>query len=242
MWWAGSSAVLDVYVGTHAVAACEGGACLLSQVVHGADAAIETVSAWLDQDRRRCSIRVWLSGALAEPLLVQPLPAVSTKEFRRVVCALVEHRYGEGWEARETWIAPGRSASPRVVVSLPRSLLTRLRAALGMGMRRRVVAISPWWSSVLRFALRRHPEPLAIGIQDCSSLIVLMGREGTFDMVAAHSPLMNQESADAAWLRALLNGDIAADGELRCRLMLDGSGDRTPDPHLALGAMTMVSK
>lgn len=109
----------------------------------------------------------------------------------------------------------------------------------GLGSRWRIESVQPWWVEVLQLALSRKVKPVAVGVQDCDSLTVLIGREGGFSVATTISPLLNEAAADSAFTRTLMSANVDPDKALRARLVLGGSVSGTAVS--SLGSLVEIS-
>ena len=164
---------------------------------------------------------MWLSGGLCQPFLLPALPGVhGAAETLRVATKLASERTGLGSECR-VWLDAPRLGEARVAVAVAQATLDRVKQ--GLGTRWRIESIQPWWAEVLQLALSRKVRPVAVGVQDCDSLTVLIGREGGFSVATTISPLLDEAAADSAFTRTLMSANVDPDEVLRARLVVAGS-------------------
>ena len=220
---------LDIYIGTRSVACLGGGAGVGAgdsagvaggagwhAQVNGLDEALEALAARLGAKRRllRPPVRLWLSGGLCRPCLLEPpMGLAGEAEFERVAVAMAPARTGLTGPCR-VWFEPALATTtstlpgPRLVVAVSQVVLDQCLAVL-RGARLRPVSVKPWWAGVLNAALSTvamTPAAAAkvemLGVRDCDSLTVLAGAADSFEHASSLSPLVDEASAEAAWRRA----------------------------------------
>jgi len=218
VWWAGSRPV-DVYLGTRAVVVCRGAEVSVKASVAGFDAAMEAASVHLRQDRSRQRLRVWLSGGLCQPFMVPLIAGVESRvEIQKIAATVAPVRTGLGDDC-QVWADSRKSAMGTLAVAMQKSRVARVLEQFAQ--HGRVVSLRPWWAEVLRARLAMPQPPGAVGVQDCDSLTVLAGVAGGFDAASVITPLFDQQSADAAWARALLSGDAQPLTSWHARLVIE---------------------
>ena len=220
MLWAGSKP-RDLYLGTRVLAICDGADVLLSAPAQGFEAGVVQAQVHLANAPYTGHLRVWLSGGLCRPFLLPALPGVhGAAETLRVATKLASERTGLGSDCR-VWLDAPRLGEARVAVAVAQATLDRVKQ--GLGTRWRIESIQPWWAEVLQLALARKLRPVAVGVQDCDSLTVLIGREGGFSVATTISPLLDEAAADSAFTRTLMSANVERDEALRARLVVAGS-------------------
>lgn len=111
MLWAGSKP-RDLYLGTRAVAICDGADVLLSAPVQGFAAGVSQAQSHLAKAPLTGRLRVWLSGGLCRPFLLPDLPGIhGAAETLRVASRLASERTGLGSDCR-VWLDAPRRGSP----------------------------------------------------------------------------------------------------------------------------------
>lgn len=235
MWWVGSS-VTDVYLGTRMVALCQPGRRPLSEAVPDAGQALVVAQRWLQREappRRR--VRVWLSGGLCRPFLVDPLPGVrNAHEEETVVAALAPQRTGLAGTCT-VWLEGKHAGRQRVAAAVSsRTLEEVLTAFRGAG--RRVASIRPWWAGALQgVLLNRDQTPSALGVLDCDSVTLLMGTGGEFEMAMSLTPIVDVDSARSALRRAMMGSKAQPAGGAVVRLSIDARMVRAGKGDIAFG-------
>ncbi len=236
MLWAGSKP-RDVYLGTRALAICDGSDVLLSAPAQAFEAGVVQAQVHLANAPYTGRLRVWLSGGLCRPFLLPELPGIhGAAETLRVASRLASERTGLGTECR-VWLDAPRRGEARVAVAVAQDTLDRVMQ--GLGSRWRIESIQPWWAEVLQLALSRKVKPVAVGVQDCDSLTVLIGREGGFSVATTISPLLDDAAADSAFTRTLMSANVDPDEALRARLVMGGSAPGTAP--CSLGSLMEIS-
>lgn len=240
MWWAGSRAV-DLYLGTRAIAACRGDASLFAHFVGGPDQARTVLDASLRELPRRTSLRVWLSGGLCRPFLLQPVAGIrGAAEWQRVAEALGPTQTGLS-QACDLWVETRPRSDGRIAAAVPRDVLLGLQQSVEQADRRlRISSIAPWWAEVLRAALKREPQVSAVAVHDCDSLVLLSGQGDAFDSATALTPVLNADTAGAALARQLLSRDVMQGQEILVRLL--PSGAKNAHGSMALSGMAEWSR
>jgi len=230
VWWVGSS-VTDVYLGTRMVALCQPGRRTLSEAVPDFGQALVVAKRWLERKAPRTRVRVWLSGGLCRPFLVDPLPGVrNAQEAETVVAALAPQRTGlEG--TCTVWLEGKHAGLQRVAAAVSSGTLEQILAAF-RGAGRRVASIRPWWASALHSVLmNRDQTPSALGVLDCDSVTLLMGTGGEFEMAMSLAPIVDVDSARSALRRAMMGSKAQPASGAVVRLSIDagvmgaGKGD-----------------
>jgi hypothetical protein len=205
VWWVGT--LLDVYLGTRGVAICRDTTREWSAVCNDVDDGIRKLRARLEESGGRLRIRLWLSGGLCRPFLVPVIGGVrNVAEALRIAEAMAENATGLQGPCK-VWVEAGQPSASRVAVALSATVLS---AGLGLstGHRCRVVSVRPWWSEVLRSAMRRNPRPTAISVQDCDSVTIFIGESGSFDVASTVAPVHDAESAQTAFVRAAVSSNV----------------------------------
>jgi hypothetical protein len=218
--WAGSK-LLDVYLGTRAVAICDDMEVLLAEPVQGFEAGLSSTQQRLVEYSKKLRVRVWLSGGLCRPFLLPTLPGIhGANETLRVATKLANERTGLAG-ACQVWLETNMRSESRVAVAVARVTLNRLQ--VGLGNRCRIDSVRPWWSDVLRTTLQQEVPPRALGVRDCDSLTVLLGRNGGFEVATTVTPVVDDASADAVFARALLSADSVPGRQALGRMVLAGN-------------------
>jgi hypothetical protein len=235
--------VHDVYLGTRAIAVCQGERRILAQAVTGYAVALANLREWLAATPTRLRLRVWLSGSLCRPFLVTPVPGIrSTAEMQRVAEALAPQLTGLDGDCR-VWVDNGEPQNTRIAAAVQQASLDALhRAVEEVAAKDCVLTIAPWWSELLRAALRREPALSALAAQDCDSLTLLAGRGTGFEVAVTLTPVTDRDTADAALARLLVSAHVTVDEYLVGRLAPLREDAVTAPLQLALAPLLELSR
>jgi hypothetical protein len=242
VWWAGSR-VHDVYLGTRGVAVCLGGQVLLARSAEGFDGALAFFNEWLETERKRPRLRIWFSGGVCRPFIVPAVEGVKANAERmKIARALAPQQTGLSGDC-QVWLERRSADEAFVAVAIERARLTQFEKVVASSMHKvQVVSARPWWGEVLQHARGCDPALAALGIQDCDSMTVLVGRGDTYELASTYSPITNEDAGRAALTRALVAGD-GNEGEVTiARLVCENPpvGERARD--VALGALAVFSR
>jgi len=245
VWLAGSKAC-DVYLGTRALAVCEGGVPVLVTSVEGFDAAWSGLAEWLNAEaapmRRR--LRLWLSGGLCRPFIVPAVQGVANDaEIQAVASAMAPQLTGLVGPC--TVFVERRAPKASVIATAAQEgYIQKIHDLMASSARKpKLLSIRPWWAEVLRHSLLREPTLAALGVQDCDSMTVLVGRKpGGFDGATTYAPVVDQCTAQSVLMRALLSSDVASNSELVGRLVMDRPHEDVGLEGLALGRLAEFSR
>lgn len=242
--WSGGSKVSDVYLGTRALAVCEAGASVLATDVESFEAALGGFAQWLDAVPSRRRLRLWLSGGLCRPFIVPSVQGVANEsEIQTVASALAPQHTGLTGPCT-VFVERNAVSAPVVAVAVQEDRIRRIHDLMASAARKpKLLSIRPWWAEVLRHSLVHEPTLAALGVQDCDSMTVLIGREaGRFETAATYSPITDQGTAQSVLMRALLSADVAENGELVGRLVLQCQSGAEGFVGLALGPLAEFSR
>lgn len=215
MWWVGSKGA-DVYLGTRAFAVCKREEAVLVQPTEDLAQSLARLAAWLPQSGTRAA-RLWLSGGLCRPMLLQPVEGIAgDEEWRRVAQSMVGMQ--TGWTApSEVWVERAAAGTPRIAVAVQQALLAQLQELAGAH-RLRWSHIGPWWGDGLRAALQMPQRGRVLAVRDCDSLTLLGGDGAQFDLATTYAPVVDADAADAALSRMLMSSDATPDQVWRITL------------------------
>lgn len=246
MWSAGANP-WDLYLGTRMAALCDGTRLVLREPVADADAGLRLARNWIRAESLRAGVRVWLSGALCRPFLVQATAGLrGDDEVHKVMQALAQQAMGQQAPCR-VWLDSARKTGPRVAVAASEAWITQLeqsvRAATG-----RVRSVAPWWADVLKFAVgsasgaRAASSAQVLAVHDCDALTVLAGAGKGFCIAHTIAPVDDEASARSALSRALLLIDMPAAQPVWVSLRrADSPPSGTPRKGLALASLAEIS-
>ena len=245
MWSAGSK-VCDVYLGTRALAVCEGGVPVLASDVEGFDAALSELVGWLNADvaPSRWRLRLWLSGGLCRPFIVPAVQGVANDaEVQAVAAAMAPQLTGLAGPCA-VFVERRTAKAPVIATAIQEDRLGKIRDLVASSSRKpKLLSIKPWWAEVLRHGLVREPGLTALGVQDCDSMTVLIGHEADgFDIATTYSPVTDQGTAQQVLTRALLSSDVTNNNELVGRLLVHRRCEDGEIAGLALGSLVEFSR
>jgi hypothetical protein len=202
VWWAGSK-VYDVYLGTRAVAVCQGAQVLVAEPVDNFDAAEVAFSKWLAGVRSRLRVRVWLSGGLCRPFIVPDVQGVKAHAERlKVAMALAAQQTGLVGECH-VWLEQSKTPEASIAVAVQKECLSQILSVVASpSCNAKLLSIRPWWSDALRHAVRTHPQVAVLGVQDCDSMTVLVGPGVQYVVASTYSPVTDQPTAQSVLTRA----------------------------------------
>lgn len=188
-------------------------AAYISQRVVGvADAAGEwlwgDVGGWIDGLQRVMEILekdgsqakkvdLWLSGSLARPFIVEPVPGLKSRDERILVAERTAADLVGFSGPCEVWLQ--EPASPGLAVAVEQELLSKLRLAEAAS-NVRFASIRPWWSHALRDVMETAPSSEALLTYEPDSWTLLSGSHGTFQCAETVAPAPAEEDG-AEWLR-----------------------------------------
>jgi len=244
--WSAGSKVCDVYLGTRAFAVCEGGAPVLAAEVEGLDSALNGLAEWLNAEAapKRRRLRLWLSGGLCRPFIVPAVRGVANDaEIQAVASAMAPQLTGLVGPC--TVFVERRTPKASVIATaVQEGNIQKIRDLVAASPRKpKLLSIRPWWAEVLRHSLLREPTLAALGVQDCDSMTVLVGRKPDgFDTATTYAPVIDQSTAQSVLTRALLSSDVADNSELIGRLVMDRPRDDDSLVGLALGRLAEFSR
>jgi len=192
--------------------------------------------------RRR--LRLWLSGGLCRPFIVPSVQGVKDDaEVRAVASAMAPQLTGLVGPC--TVFVESRTAkAPVMAIAVQEDRIQKIHDLMASSTRKpKLLSIRPWWAEVLRHSLLREPTLAALGVQDCDSMTVLVGREADgFDSATTYSPVIDQGTAQSVLMRALLSSDVADNSELVGRLVVDRPREDDGLEGLALGRLAEFSR
>ncbi len=211
MWSVGSEPV-HIYLGTRRVMV-SGATGLQSQAVNGLAEAFEVMRAQLQGAGKRSRPRLWLSGGLCRPFILDALPGlVSGDEVHRVAAATAAQRTGLQAPCR-LWIEPRPVASDRVVVAMNEQVYNQLHDSLREA-GHTALSVRPWWAELLRdAAAKATAAATSLAVQDCDSVTLLLGAGAEVTMAATYAPVADDSSARAIVARAVVSSGLA-DGQV----------------------------
>jgi hypothetical protein len=187
------------------------------------DQALGTLAGLLNQEvkrtrwyQRKQSVCIWLSGALARPFVLNPMPGLKTwTEAMAVAQSLAAEQTGliaptvvwlDAWKPQQVCMAVAADAQVLNKVH-------ELTAEHGC----KLCGLRPWWSAALSSAMAGERKPALLAVEeDGESLTLLAGEEGTWSLAKSISPMTTH--ATAVVQRAMFNTGVTADRVLKIKL------------------------
>lgn len=272
MWWDGFKArteVLDIYLGTRRVMCLPSpsrikdveGRAPESVAVESFEEALHVIGRLIpagDSGKMRIKLRIWLSGGLARPFLLNVPAKIIDVEALRIAESMASAQTGLVRSCK-VWVEKPNKSGQRVAVAVHadqlQAILDRVAGSNpGQGAPRRklqLLSIRPWWAEVLGEGVRHKKELQGIAVQDCDSLTVLTGKHHQaktnsklVETAQTLSPVADQATADAALMRRLLAIDVDPAVMWRVRLLQEQragaselkSGEKDVRSAMALGS------
>lgn len=241
MWLAGAK-VHDLYLGTRLVALCEGQRLIARQPVPDAAAGLALAAEWLSTQAPHAKLRIWLSGALCRPFVVESVAGLRGQdEIHKVIQTQAQRALGRQAPCR-VWQERAAQQGQRIAVAADESWLGKIEQTM-RSLMWPVKSIAPWWAEVLRAhaddAKAKAPTSQRTGMQvlaihDCDSLTILAGSQQGYALVRTVAPIGDAVSARSALSRSLLSQDMPDASPVWVALMTEGSASGTLRPQLAL--------
>lgn len=157
--------------------------------------------------RRRPSLRVWLSGALARPFLLAPMAGLRN---RSEILQVARRKAAEGLDLNlptDLWLDSTDLKHPAIGVVMPKSMRSALDAfAIRNGFVLR--SIAPWWAGALDTVLSNSQENRLdlFAVRDDDSLTVLGSSEEQWRLAETLAPPPAPSQSQATLLRMALSG------------------------------------
>lgn len=248
MWLAGAK-VHDLYLGTRLVALCQGQRLVARQPVANAEAGLVLATEWLGASGYRSKLRIWLSGALCRPFIVESIAGQrGAGEIDRIIQVQAQRALGRQ-EACRVWQERAARQGQRISIAVGEHWLGKIEQTM-RGLRLPVKSIAPWWAEVLRAhsidgranASTSKPNGIQVlAVHDCDSLTILAGSGQGFALVRTVAPIGDATSARSALSRSLLSHDLPGASPVWATLMPDGDSTGTQHTKLALSPMAAVT-
>lgn len=163
---------MDLYVGQRACGLSLGAKTSPSWL-HGLEPAA-AVQQLLQPLRRKRSwfgprLRVWLSGALARPIVMQPVIGLQQRAEADMLAAQAAREAGLDWSVPALWLSDPLLKQTTVVVAADRGQLRQLQGLVDeAGLK--VKQLSPWWRLALDATLQQSKDCDALLIEDTDGL------------------------------------------------------------------------
>jgi hypothetical protein len=221
--------MVDVYLGEHHVGVCGPDGQATWFEVASLNNAMDVLAQQIELaiGRRpvihKPRIRVWLSGALARPFLLEPVPGISRwAEAYAVAQSLVLPSTGLQGPCT-VWLDQWRENQACVAVAAQDVYLNAL-LELEASHRWLAHSVRPWWSQALAVALKGERIPEYLSVEDTDALVELAGKNGTWVTVNGVVPRPDAAQGIAMVRRGLLRAGVAPSQGQRIYLEF-GTGD-----------------
>lgn len=246
MWLAGAK-VCDLYLGTRLVALCQGQHLIARQPVSDAEAGLALAARWLSAQAPRAILRIWLSGSLCRPFVVESVQGLRGQdEIHKIMQAQAQRVLGRHEPCR-VWLERAPQQGQRIAVAAAEPWLGQIEQTMR---RWPVKSIAPWWADVLRdhavdskanVSTCKRTGMQVLAVHDCDSLTILVGGGQGFALVRTVAPIGDAigdaVSARSALSRLLLSQDLPEASTVWVALMAEGSASGALRPQLALSPL-----
>lgn len=153
-----------------------------------AQAAESSKSTW----RLQRSARVWFSGAIARPFLLEPIAGLrGWDEARSFAQSAAEEAVGIPGPCSvelEAW--PG--SGPVLVTAMSEELLESIESVAAQH-RLRVRSMRPWWAAAFNEVAAKDEGIRLVSISDDESMVLLGRKEGRFETASCYTPGTSDE-------------------------------------------------
>lgn len=212
MWSVGSEPV-HAYLGTRRVMV-SGAAGMQSQAVNGLAEALDALRTQMQDLGKRSRLRLWLSGGLCRPFILDALPGlVSRDEVHRVAAATAAQRTGLAAPCR-LWIEPRPGMGDRVVVAMSEQVYGQLNDIFREA-GHAALSVRPWWAELLPGAVAKTADAATcLAVRDCDSVTLLFGVGAEVALASTYAPVADDGSAKAIVARTLVSSGLA-DAQVR---------------------------
>lgn len=167
--------------------------------------------------RRRPRLRVWLSGALARPFVIEAVAGLkSSVEAHALATAMARDATGLEGEC-EVWL----SALPRDQRALAVAMSVQLRQAIVSAARQARVTLAcirPWWARALNETLTQSPAVELFAAEDSDSVVVIGAEGQAWSAAAAYAPKPAAHQHESLIARRVLAQGIAPSAIARVRM------------------------
>lgn len=120
-------------------------------------------------------VRVWMSGALLRPFIVEPLAGSSgEREAMAVATARAAEATGLA-ESASVWLDSTYASKPRMAVAYSDNLVAALIDA-ATSRKLKLLTVRPWWALALDEALQHKPNLVVFAAEDVDSTTVLVSQ------------------------------------------------------------------
>ncbi len=222
MSWAGSEA-WDLYLGAESSGLACGGRNPIWLAHADVLAGVEAGFAHLTQARSRWqrlrgpTLRVWLSGALARPFMLEcPAGLKNLKERRAWAESQATNATGLAGPCT-VWFEEARGGGATLAVAIPTVLRDAL-VATAKAQRVRLRGIRPWWNVALDVQAQSEPQPELFAAADTESLVLLHTNAGAWVSAGSFVPRSSVQSMELLITRRQFAHDVSAEKTRRMQL------------------------
>ena len=166
---------------------------------------------------RRPRVRVWLSGALARPFVVEAVAGLkSLVEAQALAAAMASDATGLEGEC-EVWLSalPRNDRALAVAMTLPlhQAIVSAARQA-----RVTLACIRPWWARALNETLAQSPDVELFAAEDSDAMVVIGAQGHAWSVAAAYAPKPAPRQHESLISRRVLAQGIAPSSIARVRM------------------------
>jgi hypothetical protein len=200
--WSAASRTTDVYLGSRSVAFVDAQGAPRWHETQGVLQGLELLEAAVREKLVRPRCRLWLSGALARPFMLEPVTGLRNRvEVHQAAEGVAPEATGlEG--PCEVWIEDAFPRRKAIAVAIERSTLELIDTAVRRKSGLRVVSIKPWWQLGLNRLLGDETGRNArvLLVEEPEALTLVAGEAGVFQEAATCWPVPEVGQA-RAWVR-----------------------------------------
>jgi len=205
--WSAASRTHEVYLGSKSVAFVDLQGSSRWHDTQDVRQGLQVLEAAVRDKTVRARCRLWLSGALARPFVLEPVAGLRSRaEAQRAAEALASEATGlEG--PCEVWTDEAFPRRKALAVAVQRATLEAIEGVAAQKPGLRVASVKPWWALGLRRVLGEDTGKNArvLLVEEPDALTLLRGEPGVFDDAATCWPVPEAEQA-RGWVRRNLLG------------------------------------
>jgi len=238
--WLAASRVQHAYLGTRCVAFTDASHVLQWRDVSSFEEGLQAVAQGMAATAatRRAAVKLWLSGALARPFLVEPVPGLrGWREAQRVAMGLAPDATGLAGPC-SVWLDDGLPAHGVLAVAVDQSTLRSIETQLERESGMRIASMRPWWAHALDGALTSDADRRLLVVEEPDAWTLLGGVGAEFSLASTCWPLPEHDQAMGWVRRSLLGAAMTSEGGLCARFSRDAMASRTGVPNAELLPMT----
>lgn len=166
---------------------------------------------------RKPYVRVWISGALLRPFVVEPLAGLSGK---REAIEVARARAAEATGLTEpcsVWLDSTDPSKPRMAVAYSDKLVSALVDA-AKSTKVKLLTVRPWWALALDEALEHKPDTVIFAAEDVDSTTVLVSQADQWLVAETSCPPPEGSRLEAIIARRAFSADSPVSEAWRARL------------------------